>query len=56
MQPVSPATLNPWVPGLLSLALYTGITLGLLVLLLILTRWLGERKPDPEKAGLLNAG
>lgn len=50
MQPVSPATLSPWSPGLLSLALYTAIVLGLLGLLLILTRWLGERKSDPEKA------
>lgn len=49
MQPVSPATLSPWAPGLLSLALYTAITLGLLALLLVLTRWLGERKTDPEK-------
>ena len=50
MQPVSPATLSPWAPGLLSIGLYTAITLGLLALLLVLTRWLGEKKPDPEKA------
>ena len=50
MQPVSPATLSPWVPGLLSLALYSAIVLVLLGLLLVLTRWLGERKIDPEKA------
>lgn len=50
MQPVSPATLSPWAPGLLSLALYTAIVVGLLGLLLILTRWLGEQKPDPEKS------
>ena len=50
MQPVSPATLSPWAPGLFSLALYTAIMLGLLALLLVLTRWLGEQKPDPEKA------
>jgi NADH-quinone oxidoreductase subunit A len=50
MQHVSPDTLSPWTPGLLSTALYTGITLVLLVLLLVLTRWLGEQKPDPEKA------
>ena len=50
MQRVSPATLSPWAPGLLSIALYTAITLGLLALLLVLTRWLGEKKPDPEKA------
>ncbi|MCL4503831.1 MAG: NADH-quinone oxidoreductase subunit A [Deltaproteobacteria bacterium] len=49
MQPVSPAILSPWSPGLLSLALYTGIVLVLLGLLLFLTRWLGEQKPDYEK-------
>ena len=50
MHPVSPVTLSPWAPGLFSLALYTAIVVGLLALLLILTRWLGEQKPDPEKA------
>lgn len=50
MQPVNPATLSPWAPGLVSLAGYTAIVAGLLALLLILTRWLGEQKPDPEKA------
>ena len=50
MQPVSLTSLGPWAPGLLSLALYTGIILVLLALLLVLTRWLGEQKPDIEKA------
>jgi NADH-quinone oxidoreductase subunit A len=50
MQPVNPVTLGPSAPGLFSLALYTVIVVGLLALLLILTRWLGEQKPDPEKA------
>jgi NADH-quinone oxidoreductase subunit A len=50
MQRLSPATLSPWAPGLLSMALYTAITLGLLALLLVLTCWLGEKKPGPEKA------
>ncbi len=50
MQPVSPAALSPWSPGLLSLVLYTAMVAGLLVLLLVLTRWLGEQKPDLEKA------
>ena len=50
MQPVSPATLSPWAPGLFSIALYTAIIVVLLALLLVLTRWLGEQKPDPEKA------
>ncbi len=50
MQPLGPATLSPWAPGLFSLGLYTAIVVVLLALLLILTRWLGEQKPDPEKA------
>jgi NADH-quinone oxidoreductase subunit A len=50
MHPVSPATLSPWDPGLFSLALYVALVVGLLTLLLMLTRWLGDRKPDLEKA------
>jgi NADH-quinone oxidoreductase subunit A len=50
MQPLGSAPLSPWAPGLLSLALYSAIILVLLALLLVLTRWLGEQKPDPEKA------
>ena len=50
MQPVNSGTMSPWAPGLFSLALYTAIVVGLLALLLVLTRWLGEQKPDPEKA------
>lgn len=49
MQPISPATLSPWVPGLLSFALYSVIVLAVLGLLLVLTRWLGEQKPNLEK-------
>ena len=50
MRPISPATLSPWVPGLLSFALYSVIVLTVLGVLLVLTRWLGEQKPDLEKA------
>ena len=50
MQPVLPATLSPWIPGLFSLALYTAMVLGVLGIVLFLTSWLGERKIDPEKA------
>ena len=50
MQPINPATLSPWVPGLLSFALYSVILLAVLGLLLVLTRWLGEQKPSLEKA------
>jgi NADH-quinone oxidoreductase subunit A len=50
MQPMSPSTLSPWVPGLLSFALYSVIVLAVLGLLLVLTRRLGEQKPNLEKA------
>jgi NADH-quinone oxidoreductase subunit A len=50
MHPVATVTLSPWVPGFLSFALYVAIVAGLLGVLLFLTGWLGERRPDPEKA------
>ena len=53
MQPVGLNPLSPWAPGLLSLVLYTGVVLGLLGLLLVLTRWLGEQKPDFGKSPAL---
>ncbi len=56
MHPVSPVTLSPWAPGLFSLAFYTGIVLILLGLLLFLTRWLGEQKPDVEKERAYECG
>jgi NADH-quinone oxidoreductase subunit A len=50
MDPLAPASLSPWTPGLLSLVLYTALVVGLLAILLFLTSWLGEKKIDPEKA------
>ena len=50
MHPVAPDILSPWVPEFLSFALYVGIVAGLLAVLLFLTGWLGERKPEAEKA------
>jgi NADH-quinone oxidoreductase subunit A len=55
MRPLGSA-LSPWVPGFLSLVLYTAMVLGLLALLLFLTRWLGERKPTVEKARPFECG
>ncbi len=49
MHPLDPATLSVWTPGLLSLALFTALVVGLLLILLVLTGWLGEKKIDPEK-------
>jgi len=50
MDPLAPASLSPWTPGLLSLVLYSALVVGLLAILLFLTSWLGEKKIDPEKA------
>jgi NADH-quinone oxidoreductase subunit A len=50
MHPVAPVTLSPWAPGFLSFVLYVAVVVGLLTVLLFLTAWLGEKKPDPEKA------
>ncbi len=44
------SAISPWEPGLLSLALFTAMVLGVLAILLVLTSWLGEKKPTPEKA------
>ena len=49
MEAAATVTFSPWEPGLLSLALYTAMVLGLLGLLLFLAGWLGEHKKTPEK-------
>jgi NADH-quinone oxidoreductase subunit A len=50
MHPVATVTLSPWEPGLFSFALFVAMVLSLLGVLLFLTGWLGERRPDAEKA------
>jgi len=41
--------LSPWTPGVFSLSLYTAIVLTLIGLLLFLSTWLGDRRPNSEK-------
>jgi NADH-quinone oxidoreductase subunit A len=41
--------LSPWEPGVLSLAVYAGIILVLMGVLLILTSWLGVKNRTAEK-------
>jgi len=50
MRPVSTLEiLSPWEPGILALFFY-GLMIGvLIILLLFLASWLGERKDSPEK-------
>ena len=42
--------LSPWEPGIFSLAIYGLLVLILVAALLFLSRWLGEKKPTPEKS------
>jgi NADH-quinone oxidoreductase subunit A len=41
--------LSPWEPAMFSLGVYTLLVLLLLVLILFLASWLGEKKPSPDK-------
>jgi NADH-quinone oxidoreductase subunit A len=41
--------LSPWQPGILALGVFTLMSLILIIVLLFLANWLGEKKPNPEK-------
>ena len=50
MQPVDiTGVLSPWTPGVFSLLIYTRIVVALVVVLLFIASWLGEKKKNPEK-------
>ncbi len=50
MQPIAQdGLLSPWHPGLLSMGLYVLMVVLLTLVLLFLSRWLGETKPTAEK-------
>ena len=42
-------TLSPWEPGILALGVFTLTVLLLVIALLFISGWLGEKKPNPEK-------
>ena len=48
--------LSPWQPGMFSLAVFVAIVIGLALVLLFLSHWLGERKPDHEKLRVYESG
>ena len=57
MQPIaSNGLLNPWEPGIFSLSIYTLLVIVLIILLLFLSRWLGERRPNVEKERAYESG
>jgi NADH-quinone oxidoreductase subunit A len=57
MTPVSETELfSPWAPGLVSMLVYGAMVLGLVAILLFLTRFLGERKATLEKERAYESG
>ena len=42
-------SLSPWEPNLLPLAVFLGMVLILVGILLLFAKWIGEKKPTPEK-------
>jgi NADH-quinone oxidoreductase subunit A len=48
--------LSPWEPGILALGLFTLMSLILIIALLFLAKWLGEKKPSPEKLRAYECG
>ena len=50
MEPVlSTKSLSPWEPGVLALGLFIFMAVALVICILLVSGWLGERKPNPEK-------
>jgi len=41
--------LSPWEPGILALGVFTVMAMFLVIALLFIASWLGEKKPTPEK-------
>jgi NADH-quinone oxidoreductase subunit A len=57
MNPVTlTETLSPWKPGFLSLFIYGSLVGALIMLLLFLASWLGEKKENPEKQRVYECG
>ncbi|MFH1980844.1 MAG: NADH-quinone oxidoreductase subunit A [Pseudomonadota bacterium] len=49
-------SLSSWSPGVFSLIVYGVAVMGLTVILLFASSWLGERKPSPEKLRAYESG
>lgn len=57
MQPImSNGLLDPWQPGIFSLSIYTLLVVVLIILLLFLSRWLGQHKSSVEKVRAYESG
>ncbi len=57
MQPIDAnGILSPWQPGVFSLIVYAAVVAGLCMVLLFLSRWLGEQRPGSEKLRVYESG
>jgi NADH-quinone oxidoreductase subunit A len=57
MQPIADTgLLAPWQPGIFSLSVYGGMVLALMIALLLLSRWLGQRMASIEKSRPYESG
>lgn len=52
----SASPFSPWQPDILPLAVYTGIVLALMAILLFLSDWLGVKVPGKEKSRPYESG
>jgi len=50
------ARISPWQPNMLSMMVFLVIVLGVIAVILFLTRWLGEKKSNPEKFNPYESG
>jgi NADH-quinone oxidoreductase subunit A len=56
MQPQAAVGLSPWEPGVFSLIVYFLLVLVVIGVMLLLSSWLGEKKPNPEKLRAYESG
>jgi NADH-quinone oxidoreductase subunit A len=49
-------SLSPWEPGILALGVFAFMILVLVIALLLISSWLGEKKLNPEKARSYECG
>ena len=57
MEPMlSSQSLSPWEPGVLALSLFTFMALALVICILFISSWLGEKKPNLEKLSPYECG
>lgn len=57
MQPIQGSgLLSPWQPGIFSLTIYVAVVIVLTLVLLFLSRWLGQQSPTTEKNRAYESG